>query len=99
MKCLFRENILVRKENLRRYKFIANAKRNEPNESVRTNYEKLQIENQEILYISFIRDEDCTYATSAGDDFDFENDEGDLLRREWYLKFGFSLVAILSKVK
>ena len=87
---LFRENILVKKGTKGRYKFILNPDLNKPNENVNTVYDKLKEENREIFFYTFIRDENCTYATIAGDDFDFEIEEGDIINEDWNLKFGFS---------
>jgi len=87
---LFRENILVKKGGKGRYKFTLNPDLNKPNEKVKTIYNKLKDENSEIFFYTFIKGEKCTYATIAGDDYDFEIDEGDVKKEEWSLKFGFS---------
>ncbi len=87
---LFRENILVKKGNARRYKLILNPGLNEPNVNVKAIYDKLKDGNREIFFFTFIKSNDCTYATIAGDDFDFEIDDGDVINKEWNLKFGFS---------
>jgi hypothetical protein len=87
---LFRENILVKKGEKERYKFILNPDLNEPNEKVKTIYDKLKDSNREIFFYTFIKGQDFTYATIAGEDYDFEIDEGDLIKEEWNLKFGFS---------
>ena len=87
---LFRENILMKKGEKGRYKITLNPYLNKPNENVKTIYDKLKDENREIFFYTFIKGEDCTYATIAGDDYDFEVDEGDLIKEEWSLKFGFS---------
>ena len=87
---LFRENILVKKGTKLRYKFILNPDLNKPNENVKTIYDKLKDGNREIFFYTFIKGEDRTYVTIAGDDYDFEIDEGDLLNEEWNLKFGLS---------
>ena len=94
---LFRENILVKTGTKGRYKFILNPDLNKPNEIVKTIYDKLKDENSEIFFYTFIKGEDCTYATIAGDDYDFEIDEGDLKKEEWGLKFGFSRYFDLAK--
>ena len=87
---LFRENILVKMGEKGRYKFTLNPDLNKPNESVKRIYEKLKDGNREIFFYTFIKGEDRTYATIAGDDWDFAIDEGDLMKEEWNLKFGFS---------
>ena len=87
---LFRENILVKKGGKGRYKFTLNPDLNKPNEKVKTIHNKLKDENSEIFFYTFIKGEKCTYATIAGDDYDFEIDEGDVKKEEWSLKFGFS---------
>jgi len=90
VKWLFRENILVKKGDNSRYKFILNPEENKPNELVETIYEKLKENNQEIFFYTFIKGNDFTYVTIASDDYDFESEEGDVIRKDWNLKFGFS---------
>ncbi len=87
---LFRENILAKQGSRNRYKFVLNPDLNKPNENVKEIYNKLREGNNEIFFFTFIKDKDLTYVTIAGDDFDFEIEEGDLLKEEWNLKFGFS---------
>ena len=97
IKWLFRENLLVKKGNNERYKFILNMELNDPDVLVETIYNKLIKNNQEIFIYTFIKGENLTFTTIAGDDFDFEKEDGDELRVDWEIKFGFSNFWTLEK--
>ncbi len=87
---LFRENILVKKGNRNRYSFTLNIELNEPNKLVRTVYDRLKKDNREIFFFTFIKADDLTYVTIAGEDYDFEMEDGDIFKREWDLKLGYN---------
>jgi hypothetical protein len=87
---LFRENIIVRQDKQNTWNFILNTELNQPNQNVKTIYNTLKSSNSEIFFFTFIQGKDLTYASIAGDDFDFDPDEGDILRTDWNLKFSFN---------
>lgn len=85
---LFRENIIVQPER-RKYKFLINPKANSPNDNIELIYNELRRRNWEIFVYTFITLEEQTYVTIAGDDYDFEESEGDIDVNNWGIKFGF----------
>jgi len=97
MKWFYRENLLVKQGSKERFKFILNTELNEPDDLVEIAYNKLKANNQEIFFYTFIKAKDFTYVTIAGDDFNFVEDEGDVLREDWQLKYGFSYYWDLDK--
>jgi hypothetical protein len=87
---LFRENIVVNKGEIGRYKLTLNPNLNTPNARAKSIYDQLKEGEREIFFYTFIKGGDVTYVTIAGDDYDFDIDEGDLKIEEWNLKFGFN---------
>lgn len=83
LKWLFRENIIAENGEGNRYKFFINRHLNNPSANVEFIYNELVKRNAEIYFFTFIRSETETYATIAGDDFDFTEEPDDYFVHEW----------------
>lgn len=89
IKWLFRENLIVRKDNIGNHQIFVDPELNEPGKRVKSIYDKLKKDNREIFFYTFLRNKDCTYVTIA-EGSDMKVEKGDVVKKDWNLRFGFS---------
>lgn len=88
---IFRENVIVHSGKKARYRFYINPMINPITEDkLEKIYNYLKSTNGLIFIYTFIKDIDRTYVTIASDDYDFEDQNGDLKMADCDVLFGYS---------